>query len=70
MYYIFISIEFLENQNMYYKAINLMNFIFSHTTLIKDLLRCNSEDIIYELLLLLWNDVIALYLFIEKYSHL
>lgn len=66
MYYIHKNIEFLENQNMYYKAINLMNFIFSHTAFLKDLLKCNSEDVIFELLLLLWNDVIALYLFFEK----
>ena len=51
---------------MYYKAINLLNFIFCQTDLFKEILTQNKEDIIYELQLLLWNDVIALYLFLEK----
>ncbi|CAD8116000.1 unnamed protein product [Paramecium sonneborni] len=58
--------QFEEYQNMYYKAINLLNFIFCQTPLCKEILSSNKEDIIYELLLLLWNDVIALYLFLEK----
>ncbi|CAD8166322.1 unnamed protein product [Paramecium pentaurelia] len=58
--------QFEEFQNMYYKAINLLNFVFCQTPLFKDILASNKEEIIYELLLLLWNDVIALYLFLEK----
>ncbi|CAD8112859.1 unnamed protein product [Paramecium sonneborni] len=58
--------QFEGIQNMYYKAINLLNFIFCQTSLFKEILLLNKEDIMYELLLLLWNDVIALYLFLEK----
>ncbi|KAM3136789.1 hypothetical protein pb186bvf_011048 [Paramecium bursaria] len=48
------------------QTINLLNIVFQNTQLIDDVLIQNFEDITFEILLLIWNDVIALYLFFEK----
>ncbi|CAD8167730.1 unnamed protein product [Paramecium pentaurelia] len=50
----------------YYKAINLLNHIFSYSQFIKQIYETVQELIVGEILLLIWNDVIATYLFIEK----
>ncbi|CAK74286.1 unnamed protein product (macronuclear) [Paramecium tetraurelia] len=50
----------------YYKAINLLNHIFSYSQFIKYVFETVQELIVGEILLLIWNDVIATYLFIEK----
>ncbi|CAD8092260.1 unnamed protein product [Paramecium sonneborni] len=58
--------SFIENQSNYYKAINLLTVIFTYTSIIKSALEKHQEDIIGEIVLLMWNDVIAIYLFFEK----
>ncbi|CAD8070523.1 unnamed protein product [Paramecium primaurelia] len=58
--------SFTENQSDYYKAINLLTIIFTYTSIIKSELDKHQEDIIGEIVLLMWNDVIAIYLFFEK----
>ncbi|CAD8166105.1 unnamed protein product [Paramecium octaurelia] len=50
----------------YYKAINLLNHIFSYSQFINYVFETVQELIVGEILLLIWNDVIATYLFIEK----
>ncbi|CAD8131778.1 unnamed protein product [Paramecium pentaurelia] len=58
--------SFIENQSNYYKAINLLTVIFTYTSIIKSALDKHQEEIIGEIVLLIWNDVIAIYLFFEK----
>lgn len=51
----------------FYKTINCLNFIFAQYDLLLSTIQSHNRTIVMEIYLLLWNDVIALYLMLERF---
>jgi hypothetical protein len=59
-------VEIIKEQIAYYKVINLLTFVISNFHVIANLAK-PIPQIYLEIYLLIWNDIIAMYFYLEKF---
>ncbi|CAD8068463.1 unnamed protein product [Paramecium primaurelia] len=52
----------------FYKAINCLNFILAQYDLFLSISKLHNRTVVMEIYLLIWNDLIAMYLMLERYG--